>query len=58
MIETYKLIHGLVDSPQFTPLQLEEGRYTRGHCFKKLKKPFCRTVLRQHVLIQHYLGQS
>jgi len=42
MIETYQLIHGLVDSHQCMPLKLE-GRYTRGPCLK-LKKRFCRTT--------------
>jgi len=31
MIETYKLIDDLVDSPQYKPLKFE-GRYTGGHC--------------------------
>jgi hypothetical protein len=55
MIETYKLLHGLVDSPQHMPLQLDERGYTRGHCLK-LKKRFCRTAIRQHVFSQRVVN--
>jgi hypothetical protein len=51
MIETYKILHGLVDTIGVSPLQLAEESKTRSHSLK-LKKNHCRTTLRQHTFSQ------
>ena len=47
MLQTYKILHRLEDMPPDSLFHLAVEDSTRGHSMK-LKKPRCRTALRQH----------
>ena len=47
MIQTYKILHGLEDTPDNSLLKIAEDGPIRGNSLK-LHKPRYRTVLRQH----------
>ena len=55
MIETYKILKGLVDSTNGSPLHLAERGRTRGHSLK-LKKTQCRMAVRQHAFSQRVVN--
>ena len=55
MIETYKILNGLVDTIGGAPLQLAEECCKRSHSLK-LKKNHCRTALRQNTFSQRVVN--